>query len=132
LERSADDVIGQISAFDRLGPTFSGLTTRGVSPDAETPHPADRPRQPAAVPLSASMVALAPAAMTALIDAQARLDQNPPQLVRARTVARLDRLIASLEDAPAAQAANDAAPLPVRQLEHAREALARTPVDLQA
>ena len=125
-------MIGRIAAFGRLDPMLSGLTTRAVSPAAETPRPADRPRQPAAIPLSASIVALAPAAMTALIDAQARLDHNPPQLVRARTVARLDRLIASLEDAPAARAINDAAPLPVRQLEHAREALARTPVDLQA
>ena len=125
-------MIGQIAAIGRLNPMLSGLTTRAISPVAETPCAADRPRQQAAVPLSASIVALAPEAMTALIDAQARLDHDAPQLVRARTVARLDRLIASLEDAPAAQAANDAAPLPIRQLEHAREALARAPVDLQA
>ena len=125
-------MIGQTAAFGRLNPMPSGLTTRAIAPAAETPRPADRPRQQAVVAPSASMVALAPAAMTALIDAQARLDHSPPQLVRARTVARLDRLLASLEDAPAAEAARIGAPLPVRQLEHVREALARMPVDLQA
>ena len=125
-------MIGRTAAFDRLSPTFSGLTTRAVSPAAQAPRPHDRPREQTPAPPPLSIVALAPAAMTALIDAQARLDHDQTQLVRARTVAGLDRLIASLEDAPAAQAISDAAPLPIRQLEHAREALARTPVDLQA
>ena len=103
-----------------------------AAPAADAPLLRDRPRQAAAQP-AVSMVALAPAAMTALLDAQARLDQDLPQLERACTVAKLDRLIASLVGAPAAQAAqDDVASLPVRQLEQAREAMARTPIDLQA
>ena len=124
-------MIGRIASLGRLSPV-SGLTTHAVRPAADAPRLADRPRPQAPVSPPASIVALAPAAMTALIDAQARLDHSPPQLVRARTVARLDRLIASLEGAPAAQAASNAAPLPIRRLEHAREALARTPIDLRA
>jgi hypothetical protein len=112
--------------------TLSLLSARAVTPAVQVRSAPDRPQPQAAAQPVACIVALAPAAMTALLAAQADLDIGPAPIVRADTLAKLDRLISSLAGVPATAAANDDALLTVRQLEDTREALARTPVDLEA
>ena len=90
------------------------------------------PARPTTAQPAACIVALAPVTMTALLDAQAHVDLCSAPIVRVETLQKLDRLISSLAGAPATAPANDDAPLTVRDLEDVREALARTPVDLQA
>jgi hypothetical protein len=78
--------------------------------------------------MAASTVALAPVAMTALLEAQERLSQDAPPLVRQHTAQKIDDLIWRLNGAgPTA-----GAPFPVRQLQTARDALLSGPFDLQA
>jgi hypothetical protein len=110
---------------------MSGVMARGVSPSADAPMLPDRqPRRPPQ-PI-VSNVAFAPAAMSALIEAQERLPEGAPQLVRVRTMAEIDRLIAILGDRPADAVAAGGAPLSVRELQGARQALALSPIDIQA
>ncbi len=66
--------------------------------------------------------------MSALIEAQEHLSHGAAQLVRARTVAKIDHLISILADGADALGA----PFAVRELQTARQALSLSPVDLQA
>lgn len=128
MERSEVPVVTAVASFG----TLSLLSVRAVTPAVAAPASGDRPRrqQTLAQPVSC-IVALAPAAMTALLDAQAHVDHDPAPIVRADTLAKLDRLIASLAGASSSAAVNDDAPMTVRELEETREAVARSPVDLQ-
>lgn len=105
----------------------SGVMARAVAPIGRTPTPDERPDPPTARHVVSS-VAFAPAAMSALIEAQENVSQDAPQLARARTEAKIDRLIAILADG--AQPLDG--PLAVRQLSAARAALAMNPVDVRA
>ena len=78
--------------------------------------------------MAVSTVALAPVAMTALLEAQERLSQDAPPLVRQHTAQKIDDLIWRLNGA----GATAGAPFPVRQLQTARDALLSSPFDLQA
>jgi len=131
MERSPGDVISQIASYGR--PTLvSGLMARAVTPAAVAPTLQDRP-QPAPAQHMPSTVALAPAAMSALVEAQARLAQDAPVLLRQDTAEKLDQLIAQLEAASgSADAAELAAPFTVRRLQAARDALSPSLIDLQA
>ena len=119
-------MVAQIASFGRVK-LMQGVLGRAVSPVAVAPRPTDRPPQPD-VRISASTVALAPAAMTALIEAQERLSENAPLPVRQHTAQKIDHLIWRLDGSDAGAAA----PFAVRQLETAREALSLSRVDLQA
>ena len=100
---------------------------RAVTPVAVAPVLRDRPRH--AAQYSASAVAFAPAAMTALIEAQERLAQNAPALVRQQTAEEIDHLIARM--GAAADGELTQAPLTVRQLRSVRDALSRSAVDIR-
>ena len=124
-------MIGQIASYGRpnLDP---GMMTRAVAPAPATPSPWDRP-QPAPTQHLPSTVALAPAAMSALVEAQARLAQHAPVLLRQDTAQKLDQLIARLEAASGSAAnAELATPFTVRRLQAARDALSPSRIDLQA
>ena len=123
-------MVASVASYGSLS-LMQGMTARAVSltPDASSLQ--DRPRPPPAQHAYAD-VAFAPAAMSALIEAQERLSHGAPQLDRARTVAKIDHLISVLADAPADEVGALAAPFAVRQLQTARQVLALSPVDLQA
>jgi hypothetical protein len=123
-------LVASVASYGNLSPT-SVMTARAVSPTPDAPNLRDRPRPPAAVHTT-SNVAFAPAAMSALIEAQEHLSDGAPHLVRVRTVAKIDHLITILADAPAAEVGALAAPFAVRQLQTVRDALSLSPVDLQA
>jgi hypothetical protein len=108
------------------------MTARAVSPTPDASNLQDHRSRPPVARHTTSNVAFAPAAMSALIEAQERLSQGAPPLVRVCTVAKIDHLITILADAPAAEVGTLAAPFAVRQLQTAREALSQSPVDLQA
>ena len=95
--------------------------TRAVAPTPPAPVSNDRPPQPA--PLrAASIVALAPAAMSALIEAQEHMGDTSV-LMRETTADKLDRLISRLDDGDPPPPPADGAPLTVRRLQTAREQL---------
>lgn len=104
---------------------------RAVTPVAVAPVLRDRPQSSdtAANTHSASAVAFAPAAMTALIEAQERLAQNAPAFVRRQTADEIDHLMARME--AAADRELQTAPITVRQLRGVRDALSRSSFDLQ-
>jgi hypothetical protein len=123
-----DEVISQIASFDRPNPA-QGQMAHAVAPAAMAPTLRDRPRPvTATAALHASTVAFAPAAMTALMEAQEHLADNAPVMVRRRTAQEIDKLIYRMNDG----AASADAPLAVRQLKSARLALSHSLVDLQA
>ena len=122
-------MIGSIASFGRASPA-PGVMARGVAPASDAPNLRDR--QPPPAPHGVSAVALAPAAMSALIEAQERLAQDAPALVRQHTVQKIDQLIYRLDGAAAPAGADRDAPFAVRRLQVAREALSRSLVDLQA
>jgi hypothetical protein len=66
------------------------------------------PAQAAALPI-ASVVALAPAAMSALIEAQEHMAGDPTSTDLDLTARKIDHLLARLTDAPAARPAGQAA-----------------------
>lgn len=121
-------MINRIASYGRPG-LIQAVTTRAVTPVAVAPVLRDRPPPPPAQH-SASAVAFAPTAMTALIEAQERLAQNAPALVRRRTADEIDRLIARMEAGADVQLAQ--ASLTVRQLRSVRDALSRSGIDIQA
>lgn len=74
-----------------------GLAMRAVR--EVVPPLAVEPEPPPPTPgHTASTVALAPAAMGALIEAQERMTNDAPELVRANTARKLDGLISRLAD----------------------------------
>ncbi len=66
--------------------------------------------------------------MSALIEAQEHLSQGAPELVRTRTVAKIDHLITILAD----PGDGSEGPFALRQLRTARQALALSPIDIRA
>jgi hypothetical protein len=103
---------------------MQGVMARAVSPAADAPTLKDQP-QPSAAMHTAAQVALAPAAMHALLQAQEQMDKNAPMLARTPTVIAIDQLISQMVDAPPpAQPVADA-PLTLRRLETVRQQLAQ-------
>ena len=124
-------MISQIASYGRPNP-LSGMMARAVAPAAAAPTSQDRPQPPSGQHMP-STVALAPAALSALAEAQARLAQDAPILQRQDTVQKLDQLIAQLEAAAGSDGAAElAAPFTVRRLQAARDALSPSLIDLQA
>jgi len=125
-------VITQIASYGR--PSLAqAVMSRAVAPVAAAPVSRDRPPSSgaeSAAQHSASAVAFAPAAMTALIEAQERLAQNAPALVRQHTADEIDHLMARMDAAADQQLQTQ--PLTVRQLISVRDALSRTAVDIKA
>lgn len=131
-------MITQIASYGRPSLAQAALlqatAVRAVTPVAAPPVARDRPQssaaQSAAAQHSASAVAFAPTAMTALIEAQERLAQNAPALVRRHTADEIDHLIARL--GATADDELTQAPLTVRQLRSVRDALSRSVIDIKA
>jgi hypothetical protein len=123
-------VVASVASFGSLN-LAQGLTARAVSPVAIAPVLRDQPRPPAG-PNSASTVAFAPAAMTALIEAQERLAQDASMVVRQDTAQKIDQLIVRLNDKSTPAATHADVPFALRQLIVARQALSESLIDLQA
>jgi hypothetical protein len=110
---------------------MSGMMARAVSPAAQAPSLRDRPQPPSTL-RAVSAVALAPAAMSALIEAQERLADDAPASVRQDTVQKIDQLIYRLVGGAGPAVVSGDAPAAVRRLQAAREALSRSLIDLLA
>ena len=127
-------VVASIASLGSLN-RMQGMTAHAVAP-ANAPVLQDQPnaRQPVATPLrSASSVALAPAAMAALIEAQEHLAHGAPARVCERTIEKIDHLISRVAEGrlnPAAPLAEGAATL--RRLETARLQLSQSFAGIQA
>lgn len=115
-------MVASVASFGSLSQA-QGVMACGVAP-AAAPILNDRPAPPVAVHAAAA-VALAPAAMTALLQAQEQMDRDAPVLARTPTVVAIDQLIAKLADAPEAAAEVADAPFTLRRLETARLQLAQ-------
>jgi hypothetical protein len=101
-------------------PTLGSAPLCAVAPAPAAPTTNDRPRP---APMSAaSTVALAPAAMSALIEAQERMASDTAELDREQTAAKIDRLISRLGEGDPPPPPTDA-PLTLRRLQAAREQL---------
>jgi hypothetical protein len=114
-------VVASVASFGSL----NLIQARTVSPGAVMPVPAapiSRDRPQPAPQHAASAVALAPAAMAALIEAQEHESQGDAPLARLRTVHVLDQLIASLDGAQT----TPGSPASVQRLQTAREQLLET------
>lgn len=94
--------------------------TRAVAPTPPAPRSNERPR-PAPMS-SASVVALAPAAMSALIEAQEQMAGEATVLDREQSAAKIERLISRLDDGDPPPPPADAS-LTVRRLRAARDRL---------
>ena len=95
--------------------------SRAVAPTPVAPRSNDRPR-PAPMS-SASVVALAPAAMSALIEAQEQMAASATVLERERSAAKIDHLISRLDDGDPPPPPTADAPYTVRRLQAARDRL---------
>ena len=120
MERNEGEVVASVASFGGLS-LPPGLTARAVLPAAPTPTPRDQPRQPQQPRHDAAFVAFAPAAMSALIEAQERLSHPGAPIVRQQTSHKIDQLIERMGGA----STSADAPFGVRQLEVARQALAQ-------
>lgn len=96
--------------------------SRAVAPAPAAPVANERPPQPSPQ-LNASVVALAPAAMTVLLQAQEDISSGAPVLTVVHTAQEIDHLIARLDDGDPPPPPIDGAPLTVRRLQTARERL---------
>jgi len=123
-------VVASVASFGSPSLT-QGAMARAVSPAAAAAVLRDRPPQ-AAGAYAVSTVALAPAAMSALIEAQERLAQDAPPLDRTRTARRIDQLLNQFAAADGPGDPNAATPFAVRRLQTVRAALSPAFVDLQA
>ena len=88
-------MVAPIALYGYLSPV-SGAIARAAFPVADAADPRDP--QPRAPRHSASTVALAPAAMAALIEAQETLSNGAPAADRQTACAHIDRLIDRLSD----------------------------------
>ena len=95
---------------------------RAVTPAPAAPTADERPQTPPAPVLSASAVALAPAAMGALIEAQERMAEEAAPLSRQTTARKIDQLIVRLDGDPPPPA-TEGASFTVVRLQAARQAL---------
>ena len=97
---------------------------RAVTPAPQAPSAEDRPPPPPAAPqMTVSSVALAPASMGALIEAQERAGGDASLLARQNTARKIDQLIVRLDGDPPPPSA-ESAPFTVVRLQVARQALA--------
>ena len=99
-----------------------GVTARPVAPVAPAPVSSDRPPEPS-VFHAASTVALAPAAMSALIEAQERMGTGGSEFDRQKTAQKLDRLISRLDAGDPPPPPVTGAPFTLRRLQTARDLL---------
>jgi hypothetical protein len=135
-------VISSVTTYGGLSLT-QGAMTYAVSPTASAGASGDQPQpdpqtqaqsaapgaqQAAAVGLAAANVNLTPASMSALIQAQASLNQDAPAMIRQHTAENIGQMIWKLDQAPPLSPA----PMAVRQLRAAQNALTQSLVDLQA
>lgn len=97
-------------------------TPRAVAPVAPAPVSRDRPPEPS-IFHAASTVALAPAAMSALIEAQERMGSSGTEFDRQKTAQKLDRLISRLDEGDPPPPPTTGAPFTLRRLETARDLL---------
>jgi hypothetical protein len=113
-----------IAALASLGrPNLTQVSpARAVTPAPRSPNADDRPQPPPAPVLAASHVALAPAAMGALIEAQERMAGEASVLDRQDTARKIDRLIVRLDGDPPPAA--EGPTFTVVRLQVARQALA--------
>src|SRR5690242_18788601 len=95
---------------------------RAVTPAPVAPGADERPPPPPSPALAASAVALAPAAMGALIEAQAQMAQEDASLARQTTARKIDQLIQRLDGDPPPPP-TEAQPFTVVRLQVARQAL---------
>jgi len=103
-------------------PVQGAATSRAVAPASIAPRTNEQPPRPA--PMSAaSTVALAPAAMSALIEAQEHMAATATELDREHTAAKIDRLISRLDDGDPPPPPTADAPFTVRRLQAARARL---------
>ena len=123
-------MVASIGSFGGLA-LAQGLATHAVASVAVAPALSDPPR-PSGAPSSASLVALAPAAMTALIEAQERLSHDAPWVVRQDTAQKIDQLIGRLGDPPPPAETHADLSFAMRRLIAARQALSESLVDLRA
>jgi hypothetical protein len=82
----------------------------------------DRPQPPIAPALAAPPMVLTPAAMSALIEAQAQVSSDAPVFARQDTARKLDRLISQLDGDPPPPP-TEATPFTIVRLQAARRAL---------
>ena len=94
---------------------------RAVAPVSPAPVSNDRPPE-TPVWRSASTVALAPAAMSALIEAQEHMSSGT-EFDREKTAQKLDRLIARLDEDDPPPPPTAGAPFTLRRLQTARDLL---------
>jgi hypothetical protein len=99
-----------------------GASPRAVAPVAPAPVSNDRPPE-APVWHAASTVALAPAAMSALIEAQERMGTSGSEFDRQKTAQKLDRLISRLDEGDPPPPPGGSAPFTLRRLQTARDLL---------
>jgi hypothetical protein len=117
----AKPVVASVASFGSLN-LIQGRMARAVSPVAATPVSGDRPQSSSQH--TASAVALAPAAMAALIEAQENETQDAAPLARLRTVHVLDQLLGTLDGAQTTLGA----PASPARLETARAQLLETAI----
>jgi hypothetical protein len=104
-------------------PNLTQVTpARAVTPAPVSPPPDERPAPPLATAIAASFVALAPAAMSALIEAQAQASGDTSELARQHTQRKIEQLIVRLDGDPPPPPA-DGTPFTLVRLQAARAAL---------
>ena len=106
--------------------SVQGGATPVVTPIASGPTPKDQPRPQSAQPRVATATLMSDA-MTVLIEAQERLGQAAPSLVRQYTAQKIGQLIWRLDDAPVLSAA----PFDARQLKVAEADLVPNIIDVR-
>jgi hypothetical protein len=90
-------VVASIASFSRFSLMPGAMMMRAVPPTAGAPLPQDRP-QPLPAHHSAAIVTLAPAAMSALLQAQESQSKGASRPARARTLTKFDRRASGLAD----------------------------------
>jgi hypothetical protein len=116
-------VVASVASFGSLN-LIPGMMARAVSPVADAPTLKDRP-QPSSASHAAATVAFAPAAMTALLQAQEQMDRHAPVTARMPTVIAINQLISQMIDTPPTAQPLPDAPMTLRRLETARQQLAQ-------
>jgi hypothetical protein len=113
-------VVGGVAPLGRVNLTQAS-PARAVTPAPIAPTAEDRPPPPVAPALPAP--ALTPAAMSALIEAQAQMSSHASLFARQDTARKIDRLIDILDGDPPPPP-TEATPFTVLRLQVARRGLA--------
>jgi hypothetical protein len=116
-------VVASVASFGSLN-LMQGMMARAISPAAVAPTLKDRP-QPSSAQHTSATVAFAPAAMTALLQAQEQMDRHAPVTARMPTVIAINQLISQMVDEPPSAQPVPDAPMTLRRLETARQQLAQ-------